>query len=1049
MLPNAFIELRNDVYRDIYGTNRWVYVKMQSLLEYLCNDYFDENPSLLGIDRTLMGRFSTLAYKLRVSDDIIKTFHIVNWNANLIKHYQNRTKSSETRYRKVLVEEAIRGFNILFSHLFGERGKLYQIDYFYVNLDKQFVIHSVKPDAVNQVKDTVPINHQKLERIKEDYGIFINTGIGNQDFGFIVSGISFSNVCNIDNASIYAVIFNFMQRSRVLRKTEFISSIESKEKTLKNYKNIYRYEIILLLMIKNNFFNDYMVDVETFDGNMKELEIALAEINWYSGLISLLMNIEPTPFILKKSSNPYTISINGNPNATIFALDLVKKSETIKNFWFENTILYDVHDNIDSEKCLKYLLKDFFGFKDFKPGQLKAMQFLLSGYANSIVILPTGGGKSLLFYFLAMLQPKMTLIISPTEILIKDQIRNLKELHNFEDASFIQTGVSSNGLSINTTDISEFQTLLLYLTPEQLMYEKIIKSLIYRNVNNKLANIILDEVHTISNWSHNFRPEYLILSYNLLEHLDNTRYIGFTATANYRVLQDVIIQLKLNKKNVISPVELKRNNIRFRFLANNSDEAIANTFYEHIKNQYRDNAFEQKTIVFTKGESISQQLKHYSDDFLKHNIDVFKKNDLFSYDGFVYGRKSIIVCEEELGVGINIPMVNNVIHYGTPISKGQYVQEIGRVDRFGEGGQSTVVFRNRQNLNNYEQTILDFNTSMAEILSTLKMLDECNDIKLTFKKIVGHLEHYAPVAKGIRNLNRILQGEKNSYRVSYVLTEYLNQSQQQIYMFFLFKMGIIKNWYIVEKNKNSITYDIFMKSGHNELSSVIKSSVEYIFSLGYYSHEIFFIENAKSISEIIFIVQSWYYNQFLRYHREQLLNVMDFFEMNSKRLGSQELIVEQLADYFSGSLLSSGEDEKSSVLKMTINEIIESVKKGVTSSFYSQVERILENEYISKLDLYISIYQIIISKHVNISRIRRSLTNSSQNIYFDLLDNFHLLYLHLDVESKKLDLINVVAEFISYDDLMMKLYTMVLPDRIYYGFLTKHLNTEIAKMKGV
>lgn len=1065
-IPPKIIELRNEIYKDIYDSNRWIYVKMQALLEfvnrqYLSNSYRKSIDYKSNKELTLI-IISELGFGMKTKEVFMKIIH----NANYVKHDANNQIKKGTNYDSKLVSLFIDEFNNYCQKLFGVEGRLYQLE---KDLSSDWKISKPrmepKPLATKSVieeerpKIRISLNRDyKKEKPKENdieidsapKGLYISirSGAGKHDFGFEIHNVSFSNPCNLDNASVFAVIYNMLQRSDNAKKTEFVKKLESKEKIIRNYKNIYRYEILLLVMLKNNYFNDNKLNVNTYDGDLKELKIAIKEINWFARIITTLMNIDYEPLVLVDSVEAYSISINGDETATIYSIDTYERYDGKKAIWLENSIRYEASATPDAIEYLEYLLFEFFGYREYKKGQLEALIELLNGDDNSITILPTGGGKSILFYFMALLQPKPTIVVFPTEILIKDQIRNLKELHDFDDVINFDDELWYAKFDSSKENPIDCGKLLIFVTPEKLQHRNVIMPLISRNVDRQIANIVLDEIHTISNWSHDFRPDYLMLSFNLLNHLDNTRYLGFTATANYRVLKDVAEQLGIAYENIISPIDLRRNNIEFEFLQCANEEEMYCSFNTRIEKKYKKPDSNLKTIVFTKGEAVSENLKYSSKDNIKWNMDIFNSHESLSYESFVEGRKQILACEQEMGVGINIPMVKNVFHYGIPTSKGQYVQEIGRVDRFGEGGKSIVIYKPRKNMNRYEKTIIDFNTSIDLILSILKILDDNNDLKLSFNKIIGHVEHYSIMASGINDFYEQLVNVENYLRISIEIDKHARILKQQVYMFFLYKMGIIHNWYIVDKNRHNVVYDIEVEEGHNDLIHVKRCSIEYISSLGISSKEIHSIGEARTIKEIIFIVQTWYYNQFLRYHREQLLNMIDFFEINSIQRASNENIIEQLSDYFTGTLTSAGENEKRQVASMTIREMIETTSDSPNVILNSQIERILENEYIGKLDIYVCIYQIILSRHMNASRIERALSSLNNSTLNDFMDNAYLLYSHLRDDHDRLEFARILAKFRTFEGIIENLFSRIPRDRLYYAYLSKLLNGQIEKLKG-
>ena len=170
-------------------------------------------------------------------------------------------------------------------------------------------------------------------------------------------------------------------------------------------------------------------------------------------------------------------------------------------------------------------------------------------------------------------------ILAPTEILIDDQIRNLKKFHHMDNVSHLKLTADN--------DFSEFYpcTSLMYLTPITFQSVNLIKKCRHINdgyamVMNKksrilqevhvapgpsLAYVVLDEVHCLSNWGHDFRPEYLMLSKHLNTFLSRISFLGFTATANYTVVEDIQKQLNIPQQNIISPITFEKYNISYDF----------------------------------------------------------------------------------------------------------------------------------------------------------------------------------------------------------------------------------------------------------------------------------------------------------------------------------------------------------------------------------------------------------------------------------------------------------------------------------------------------
>ena len=192
---------------------------------------------------------------------------------------------------------------------------------------------------------------------------------------------------------------------------------------------------------------------------------------------------------------------------------------------------------------------------------------MLSSSQHSVCIMPTGSGKSLIYYMASLLQPLPIFVVAPTDILIQDQIRNLRELHRIDNVAHLKL--------TRDNSFAEFELVanLNYITPTSLQCRHLIAQFHHINNGTKtvgyryemiaagplIAYVVLDEIHCISNWGHDFRPEYLMLSQRLNKSLDRVTCWGFTATANYTVVEDVQQQLNIPQENFFSPIAFRMN----------------------------------------------------------------------------------------------------------------------------------------------------------------------------------------------------------------------------------------------------------------------------------------------------------------------------------------------------------------------------------------------------------------------------------------------------------------------------------------------------------
>lgn len=1038
-LPEKVITLRNEIYSDVYKKSEWIYVKLQSLFEfmgrlYLESSFWDDefmasNPSGFEVFKHIDRRYIK-------KTQIATQFYLLNERANLIKHNTDTDRLQTAKFEMGFVKFCFDEYNQYIFELFQSDGRIYWLDLSIFTETARATVSSIVDEQ--KLKEAgigkIPAKRRSLSG-KRVYTICC--GAGKQDFGFQVHGIPASLICNSEESSLYATVFGFLQRSTNVRKDIFIKQREVRYGRILNLSVIFRYQMILLLMIRANLDDDSRLFVYPIDALDLELQVAIESIMNYSEKLATLSGIFRNPISILISEKGYKISATNNFKADFYTIDYESRSTaTGREIWYERPIKYCIDYSNAHREIIESLMYDFFGYTDFKPGQYKALVHMLNSSDNSLCIMPTGGGKSLIFYFLALMQPGASLIVSPTNILIEDQIRNMQNLHDIDDVQKVQDeDIYQKG---HFTPNHKF----VFLTPSDFQHYAMIYRIIELNNARKISGVVLDEVHTISNWSHDFRPDYLMLSFNLLTFADHPRLYGFTATANFRVVNDIKTQLALTEDSIVLPVELKRTDISFEYTPTQDESEFAEIFKDKVNQiAYGSKREKDKMLAFTKNEMQSIGLVEAIDEACKYNIDIFHADATDSYLGFINGRKSVLVADASMGIGINLPDVYHIMHIGLPISKAQYVQEIGRASRFGHGATSSVVFKSKESMSSYERRVLDFNTSIDEILSIIEILPDGNDVAYAFKTILGHIENYTTAANNIDAIYEKLSSVDNCTILSFAINDQddISIRRQQVYLYFLHKMGVIYNWYIKEKHTESIDYLIEVEHDDNRIVSVKHKSIEYISRLSPNKKIAYQIENADDIKSIILLVQEWYYNEFLYYHREQMLNILDYFEINSAGNASDEEIISQLAEYFSVAISSSDADELQVFSSLSIREMLEKSWENQDPSLISRIEHYLENQYHSKLDLFLFFNQFYRFSHFNKSRLERIVSRIDAVLWFDLLDNLFLMYRDCS-DEEKLSMLNTISYREKVDQLLERIYEKNPLDIIYYAYYAKTVN---------
>jgi len=327
----------------------------------------------------------------------------------------------------------------------------------------------------------------------------------------------------------------------------------------------------------------------------------------------------------------------------------------------------------------KTILKNIFGYDDFRPLQEDIINNILKKN-DSLVIMPTGGGKSLCFQIPALIFDGLTIVISPLISLMKDQVQQLTELGI--NAVFLNSSLSIEDYRTNEELIRKNKVKLLYAAPETLIMEKTLNLL----STVKVDCITVDEAHCISEWGHDFRQEYRQIS-GIRTYFKTAVLTAFTATATPQVQGDIIQSLKLNnsKKFVAS---FNRDNLYLQVAPKSDPLGQTIGFLEKHPNQsgiiY---CFSRRQV-----DELYEELNDRNYSVLPYHAGLSDTERKEHQEKFIKDDVQIIVATIAFGMGINKPNVRFVIHYDLPKNIESYYQEIGRAGRDGLRAHCLLLF---------------------------------------------------------------------------------------------------------------------------------------------------------------------------------------------------------------------------------------------------------------------------------------------------------------------------------------------------------------------
>ena len=331
-------------------------------------------------------------------------------------------------------------------------------------------------------------------------------------------------------------------------------------------------------------------------------------------------------------------------------------------------------------------LKKYFGFNKFKGNQEAIIYNLLDG-KDTFVLMPTGGGKSLCYQLPSLLMEGTAIVISPLIALMKNQVDAMRNFSEEDGvAHFINSSLNKGAIDQVRSDILAGKTKLLYVAPESLTKEENVEFL--RSV--KISFYAVDEAHCISEWGHDFRPEYRRIR-PIINEIGKAPLIALTATATPKVQHDIqknlgmvdaqVFKSSFNRPNLYYEVRAKTANIDrdiIKFIKNNPEKSGI------IYCLSRKKVEELAEILQANG--INARPYHAGMDSLART-----KNQ----DDFLMEKVEVIVATIAFGMGIDKPDVRFVIHYDIPKSLEGYYQETGRAGRDGGEGQCITFYTNK------------------------------------------------------------------------------------------------------------------------------------------------------------------------------------------------------------------------------------------------------------------------------------------------------------------------------------------------------------------
>jgi len=605
------------------------------------------------------------------------------------------------------------------------------------------------------------------------------------------------------------------------------------------------------------------------------------------------------------------------------------KLDRVNYFKLSTSIKYNYkllfNEESDDLENLEFFLKNIFEYDKFNNGQISIIQNVLENN-TTIGLLPTGGGKSLTYQLACLLQPCISFVVCPIKSLMYDQIKDL-------DQAYIQNieSINSDVIGAERTEIldnySNGKYFFVFISPERFQTKDFRERLTAINSQLNFSYAVIDEVHCLSEWGHDFRTSYLNLSNTIKKYCPTINFLGLTATASVNVLKDIQLEFNTDQKNVKTLTDYTRPELEFIVINDNGNkyQEITTIVENHSE---LDNIFDLDSenpkcgLIFTPHKqgsfgcsSLSQSLsidfktriEYYSGT--KPNSFIGEDKDFERYkqkvqNEYKQNKFSLLTATKAFGMGINKKNISFTVHYSMPASMESLYQEAGRAGRDKSDAKCYVLLTEENPETNVE-TIFNPESTYEEIKT---LSDEVgrngNDV---FRQIFLYQNGLDSIATELTLVTLLhnTYSESGTSKVVNARSLASNKSKVEKAIYRLSNLGVISDWTVDDffKGVFTVTYNTFNEESIK--STLLKFIKKYVddFEFDNHSDRIKYtnILNDNSLPKferLVKILLQWSYDKFGTNRRESLKNVYENCLKYDDTIEGKEFFKKSLEAYF-------------------------------------------------------------------------------------------------------------------------------------------------------